>query len=214
MKKLFFTTFILISMLSIQLNAQDDTKATTILNAASTKMKSYSTMKIEFTYSMVNTKTKVNETKAGTIQIKGDKYRLEVGGQIVFCDGKTVWTYIKDDNECNINDASTQEDAVNPLSILNNYSKNFKAKYIKDMVQNAKTYQIVDLTPIKGKSYSKIRLAIDKATSQISSSILYDKNGTTYTYLITKFTTNTAMADSLFTFVATNYPGVEVNDMR
>ncbi len=214
MKKLFFTAFILSSIISIQLNAQDDTKATTILNASSIKMKSYTTMKIDFSYSMVNTKTNINESKIGTIQIKGDKYRLEVGGQIVFCDGKTVWTYIKDDNECNINDASTQEDAINPLSILNNYSKNFKAKYIKDMVQNAKTYYIIDLTPIKGKNYAKIRLAIDKTTSQISSSIVYDKNGTTYTYLITKFATNAAMADTLFTFVATNYPGVDVNDMR
>lgn len=216
MKKFFLTILMISTSILAYHNAgaQVDTKATTILNSASTKMKSYTTMKLEFTYSMVNTKTKVNESKAGIIQVKGDKYKLDMGGQTVFCDGKTIWTYIKDDNECNINSVSATEDAMNPLSILNNYSKNFKAKYIKDMVQGGKTYQIVDLTPIKAKNYYKVRIAIDKATSQVGSTIVFDKNGTTYTYLISKFTTNTAITDTMFTFIAANYPGVEMNDMR
>jgi outer membrane lipoprotein-sorting protein len=216
MKNIFLTLIMISTSILTYHNAkaQDDTKATTILNAASTKMKSYTTMKLEFTYSMVNTKTKVNETKAGIIQVKGDKYKLDMGGQSVFCDGKTIWTYIKDDNECNINSVSTQEDAMNPLAILNNYAKNFKPKFIKDMVQGGKNYQIVDLTPLKTKNYYKVRLAIDKATSQVGSIVVFDKNGSTYTYLISKFTTNTPMADTIFTFVATNFPGVEVNDMR
>lgn len=216
MKKIFKPLIIsFIATLAIQSSvAQTDTKATTILNTSGTKLKSYTTMKIEFTYTMVNEKTKVNESKSGVIQIKGDKYKLEMGGQTVFCDGKTVYTYIKSDNECNINNVSTTEDAMNPLTILNNYSKNFKAKYIKDIVQGGKTYHIVDLTPIKGKNYYKVRLTIDKITSHISSTVVYDKNGTTYTYTITKFTTNLIMADSIFTFVASNYPGVEINDMR
>lgn len=199
----------------LRTNAQlDDTKAKTILDGVSAKMKSYTTMKIEFTYSMVNTKTNVNESKSGTIQIKGSKYHVEMGGQIVFCDGTTVWTYLKDDNEVNINNVSNQEDATNPTNILNNYSKNFKPKWIKDVVEGGKTISIIDMTPIKGKSYYKVRLNIDKIAQQIISTIVYDKNGSTFTYSVTKFTTNLVMADSLFTFNKANYPGVQENDMR
>jgi outer membrane lipoprotein-sorting protein len=190
-----------------------DTKAKAILDSASAKMKGYTTMKIEFTYTLTNTKTKVNETKAGTIQIKGSKFKLEIGGQIVFCDGKTKWTYIKDDNEVTINTASTTDDA-NPLNILNNYSLNYKAKWIKDAVEGGKTVAVIDMTPIKGKSYSKVRLTINKVAKQVTSSVIYDKNGSEYSYKVTKFTTNVAIADTVFTFNKADYPGVTENDMR
>lgn len=197
-----------------KISAQDDTKATTILDGVSTKMKSYISMKIEFSYNLSNTKTSVNETKTGTIQVKGSKYRIEISGQIVFCDGITVWTYIEDDDEVNINNVSAQDDAVNPTTILNNYATNFKPKYIKETVELGKTYQVIDLTPLKTKSYYKVRLYIDNTLQQIASTIIYDKNGSTYTYIVTKFTSNLTMDDSLFTFNKADYPDVEENDMR
>lgn len=200
---------------SIRTNAQIvDTKAKAILDSCSATMKAYTTMKIEFTYTMTNTKTNVNETKAGVIQIKGSKFRLEIGGQIVFCDGKTKWTYIKDDNEVTIDNASTSDEAINPTNILNNYSLNYKAKWIKEVIEGAKAVAVVDMTPIKGKSYSKVRLNIIKSTKQISSTTVYDKNGSEYCYKVTKFTTNVAMADTIFTFNKASYPGVTENDMR
>jgi len=205
---------LLVGLFGINTNAQDNADAKKILDGVSAKMKSYTTMKIEFTYTMTNAKTNVNESKTGVIQIKGNKYRLEIGGQIVFCDGKTVWTYLKDEKEVNINNVSTQEDAINPTTILNNYVANFKPKFIKDAVEGGKTISIVDMTPIKGKTYYKVRLNINKVAQQIASTIVYDKNGTTYTYKVNKFTPNLAMADALFTFNKANYPGVEENDMR
>lgn len=212
--KIIGLSVLLLSVFSFKASAQDDTKAKTILDGVSATMKAYTTMKIEFTYTMVNAKTKVNESKNGVIQIKGAKYHLEIGGQIVFCNGTTVWTYLKDENEVNINNASTQEDATNPTTILNNYSVNFKPKWIKDVVEGGKTIAVIDMTPIKGKSYSKVRLNIDKVAKQITSTTIYDKNGSTYTYKVTKFTSNLPMAETLFTFNKADYPGVEENDMR
>lgn len=205
---------LVIFFISASLNAQDDTKATTILNGVSTKMKSYTTMKIEFSYTMMNEKTGVDESKTGTIQVKGSKYRIEIAGQIVFCDGTTVWTYLEDDEEVTINSVSTQEDAVNPTTILNNWTTNFKAKYIKESVEFGKVYQVVDLTPLKTKSYYKVRLYIDNTLQQIASTIIYDKNGSTFTYVVTKFTSDLTMADTMFTFSTTDYPDAEINDMR
>jgi outer membrane lipoprotein-sorting protein len=205
---------LVIFFISASLNAQDDTKATTILNGVSTKMKSYTTMKVEFSYTMTNEKTGVNESKTGTIQVKGSMYRIEIAGQVVFCDGTTVWTYLADDEEVTINSVSTQEDAVNPTTILNNWTTNFKPKYIKESVEFGKVYQVVDLTPLKTKSYYKVRLYIDNTLQQIASTIIYDKNGSTFTYVVTKLTSDVAMADSIFTFSATDYPDAEINDMR
>ncbi len=212
---IFLLSFLFIGLLNNNAFTQiDDTKAQTMLDAVSAKMKGYSTMKIAFTYTIINTKSNINESKSGTIQVKGSKYHLDIGSQKVFCNGTTVWTYLKDENEVNINSVSTQDDAVNPTTILNNYKANFKAKFIKEVVEGGKTLMVIDLTPIKGKSYFKVRLNIDKTAKEIVSSIIYDKNSTTYTYKINSLTSNVTLSDDLFTFNKTKYPGVEENDMR
>ena len=37
-------------------------------------------------------------TKAGTVYLKGTKYRISVTGQEIFCDGSNVWTFDKASN--------------------------------------------------------------------------------------------------------------------
>jgi len=204
-----------ILLITPALMAQNDAKAKVILDGTAAKIKTYTSYKIEFTYKMENTTKKINEVKTGNIIVKGDKYRLEITGQTVICDGKTVWTYIKDANEVNIDNVKTDDDAINPTKLLNMYEKNFTYKLIKETTVNGKYVQIIDLKPIKGKKYYKVRLTIDKALLQIISSVVFDKNQTTtYTYLVTKFTPNIPVADASFTFNKASYPGVEVNDMR
>jgi outer membrane lipoprotein carrier protein len=207
--------FIPVILLFIKAEAQDN-KAKTILDGVCQQTKSYSSIEIEFTYTMKNTKNNVNETKKGTACMKGDKYWLSFSGQTIISDGKTQWTYIKDNNEVTINNVDPNDDqSMNPSKLLTSYDKSFTPKFIKEEVRNGKTLQILDLTPLKGRSYFKIRVEIDKAQKQIVNSIVYDKNGTsTYTYSVVKFTPNKTIADTKFTFDAKNYPGVEVIDMR
>ena len=100
------------------------------------------------------------------------------------------------------------------LKLLSTNSKNYKAKLIKELNQGGVMTQIVDLVPIKGKNYFKVRLTIDKVKQQIISTEIYNKNGSTYMYKVSKFLSNLKIADSEFTFKASDFPGVEVNDMR
>jgi outer membrane lipoprotein-sorting protein len=81
-------------------------------------------------------------------------------------------------------------------------------------VQNGKTVDIIDLTPLQGKTYSKIRIIIDKDKIQLLSFTIYDKNGSTYSYLINKFIPDIEINKSEFTFNPEEHPNVEVVDMR
>lgn len=213
MKKL----LLLIPVLFFSVKAfPQDAKAKSILDAVALQTKSYSTIEIEFTYNMENKKSGINETKKGTACMKGEKYWMNFAGQTIFCDGKTQWTYIKDNNEVQINTVNPNDDqSMNPSKLLTSYDKSFTPKFIKEESKNGKIYQILDLTPLKGRSYYKIRVEIDKAAKQIAKSIVYDKNGTsTYTYTVVKFTPNKAILDTKFTFRAADYPGVDVIDLR
>lgn len=196
--------------------AQTPNKGKTILDGVCLQTKSYATIEIAFTYTMENTSKKIKETKAGTACMKGDKYWLDFSGQQIISDGKTVWTYIRDNNEVQINTVNPNDDqAMNPAKLLTGYDKNFTPKFIKEETRGSKIIQVIDLTPLKARSYFKIRVEIDKVKKQITRAIVYDKNGTTtYTYDVTKFVTNTTIADSKFTFKASDHPGVEIIDLR
>ncbi len=192
-----------------------DKKANDILNKLSAKMKTYINYKIEFVYTLENKTEKIKQSKNGTAIIKGDKYSLNVSGQRIISDGKTVWTYIPDADEVQINNVNpNDDDALNPSKLLSSYDKNYKAKLIKELNQGGVMTQIVDLVPVKGKNYFKVRLSIDKTKMQIISTEIYNKNGSTYMYKVSKFLSNLKIADSEFTFKASDFPGVEVNDMR
>ena len=102
MKKIFLIAFVFVSTV-FGTSAQTDAKATAILDALSTKLDALETMKFEFSYTMTNTAENINETKAGSIYIKGDKYRLYIADQLIICDGTTIWTILKEDKEVQIN---------------------------------------------------------------------------------------------------------------
>jgi len=203
--------FTLLFVLSAGCFAQNDSKATTILNEVSAKTKSYKTIVIEFTYTMENKKDKIHDKFTGTLRSKGDKYRLSVARQEVICDGKTVWTYLKDANEVQINNAGTDDDSFTPTKLLSNYSRDYKSKFIEEKGNT----QIIELYPLaKGKSFTKVRLSIDKTKKQIQQFVIHDKGGSVFTYLVNKFVTDQPINDKEFSFNKADYPKVTVDDMR
>jgi outer membrane lipoprotein-sorting protein len=73
--------------------------------------------------------------------------------------------------------------------------------------------KLFPLDPAK-KPFHTVVLTVDKAkTLPRSIQVLY-KDGNVVTYTLKKFTPNVELADALFTFDNSKYPGVEENDMR
>jgi outer membrane lipoprotein-sorting protein len=59
-----------------------------------------------------------------------------------------------------------------------------------------------------------VRLTIDKAKKQISKFVIYDRSGSTFSYIVDKFVADQPIADNVFSFNKAEHPGVDVNDMR
>lgn len=203
-------------MVSLGIMAQPSVnKAETILDAVAKKTAAYTSLKIDFTYTLTNETEKLNEKQEGTITVKGDKYNLKIAGQEIISDGKTVYSYNPEINEVIITTSNPDDDeSVNLTKLLNNYKTNFKAKFIKEEVVAGKTIQVVDLTPVKGKSFYKVRVNIDKAQQQIQSIAFYDRSNNIFTYIVKKLTPNVSTPESLFLFNKASHPGVTVVDMR
>lgn len=192
-----------------------DPKATEILKGVSNKYKSLKSYSASFKVTTLDQKNKATDTQTGSLTVKGSKYRLSIKGQEVISDGKTVWTYLKESNEVQINDAAERTDGITPTSIFTIYEKGFSSKFMNESKNGAKTNQVIELVPDDAKKpYFKIQITITKEDKLLSSAKIFDKNGTHLTYSIDKFNANADAPDQLFTFDSSKYPGVEVVDLR
>lgn len=192
-------------------NAQNDPKAKTILDELSKKTKAYTSIKAEFSFT-VEKKDKSKDTQVGKIEVKGPKYKLIIPGHEIYCDGKTVWDFIKDANEVQVKDVEVSADNISPSNIWTIYEKGYKYKFDSEDA----TKQIISLFPENPdkKKFHTVKLIIDKVKKQIVSVKMMMKDGTVHTYDIKSFVTNTEMADPNFVFNAKAHPGVSVEDLR
>ncbi|MBK8806902.1 MAG: outer membrane lipoprotein carrier protein LolA [Bacteroidales bacterium] len=214
MKKILLGIFVLGIM---KLSAQYDAKAKQILDNVSTKTKSYSTIKVDYLLTHENIQENIKESSQGTLELKGSKYKLGFMGNTIFCDAKTVWTFMKSANEVNISTVEVGgEDVFNPATMLTIYEKGFKYKFIQERFEAGRALYVIDLFPEKvdKTSYSKIRLNIDKDKSQIVQLQYFSKDENRFIIDVKKFEPNVALNDALFVFDKTKYPGVEVVDLR
>jgi len=209
-------TFLLVPALLLQFvlgMAQIDKKAKDLLDKVSAKTKSYTSYKVNFTFSLSNTDQKINESNSGALIVKGPKYQLKMGEQEIFCDGKKVITYQKETNEALSQDlADMDSESITPQSIFMMYEKGFKIRYVKDITEGNKKLAVIELYPMepKKKDYTMIILYVEEAQLSIARAEIKAKNGSKYTYSVSKMEPNVAAADGLFIFDKSKYPGVKI----
>ncbi|MFA8434587.1 MAG: outer membrane lipoprotein carrier protein LolA [Marinifilaceae bacterium] len=214
MKRFFCILILAVSFLP--LSAQEDTQAKSILDQVSEKNRSYKSLIAEFSFSLDNKEEDIHEFSEGVIILKGNKYRLDLMETETYFDGTTIYTYLKDAEEVNIKEPDEEEEEVlNPAKIFSIYENGFKYKYLKDEQVNGKDLHVIDLFPVDlDKSFSRVRLKIDKKEMQISSMITFGKDGNNITIKVNKMTPNIELKDNDFIFDTQAHPNVEVVDMR
>lgn len=216
MKRLVLSMFMIVGFAGI-VSAQTDAKAKAILAEVSKKYRSYDAIKTEFTFTVSNPQANIKQTQSGTLyaKSKANKYKVILKDQELISDGKSQWTYLKDEKEVQVSDVDNSPNALNPAQIFTIYEKGFKYIYTGESKIANRVVQGIDLTPLDGKgTFFKVRLNIDKLTKRIQSATIFEKNGGRYTYTIKAFTPNVKVAESLFVFDSKKYPGVEVVDLR
>lgn len=221
MKKTVLTGLIICGM-AIGANAQsastgkNDPKAKVVLDGVSKKFKSLKSVIANFVLKVEGANNSVNDTKKGSVYVKGPKYKVIMDGQEIISDNKTAWTYAKDVNEVTISNVDHSNSSMTPAKIFTNfYDNDFLYRLNGETTEKGKVLQNIELTPTdKSKNFFKVLVDVDKKSQTLARMKVFEKNGNRYTYEITNFTPNGAVKDDLFTFDAKKYPGVEVVDLR
>jgi outer membrane lipoprotein carrier protein len=221
MKKLF--TLIMAATSVVSVNAQksanpasNDPEAKKILDAVSTKFRTYKSPQAAFTYKIENAQGKVLSSKKGTVSMKGAKYRISIPGMEIFSDGRLNWSFDKSANEVTVKDVDGSTGEITPQKLFTNfYDRDFLYKLNGEKKEAGKVLQEIELTPTnKTRPYHKVYLWIDKATKTFYSARILEKTGNRYSYTINTFKPTAVVADTEFTFNKAKFPGVEVVDLR
>jgi len=177
------------------------------------KYQALSSFSVDFSMIIENNNKTIQSLK-GVLLVKKDKYYLTMEDQIIANDGKMVWNYQKSINEVSFFEADEDFSIFHPAKLLNNWNKEYDAKFIREEEQQKKQMIVVDLKPKKQSEFYKIRIFIDKNSAYIQQVKMYEPDNTTLTYSISKFTPNVTIADGKFIFNKKEYPNVQINDMR
>jgi outer membrane lipoprotein-sorting protein len=193
------------------LNAQVEGEAKSILDKLSAKTKSYTSMDVNFTFTMDG--NGISEIRKGRLRMKGDAYRMELDSLVILCDGKKIITIRRELCEGqSIPADEIDEDALTPQSMFTLYERGFKGKVKERKNKDGKRIVTIDLFPLnpKEKDYSIVRLDIDEDKLQITQALVIGKNGARYTYKIEKFMTDSPINSGLFIFEASQFPCVKI----
>jgi outer membrane lipoprotein-sorting protein len=203
---------ILVIAFSTVLSAQDEI-GKGVLDKLSSTTKSYSNITIGFDFIFENSSLNITERKSGTLVIQRNNFLLEMEDQIIINDGETQWIYLTDMNEVQIIKHDPEDEMMNPKNLFVIYEKGYKYKYVGVKTENRKRLHIINLFPEESNSFIKVELMVNAAQNELHRIILFDKNGGTYTYLVTAFKSNSKTMPQ-FTFNPADYPDVEVIDLR
>jgi outer membrane lipoprotein-sorting protein len=146
---------------------------------------------------------------SGTIVIKGKKFHATTPEASVWFDGKTQWTYMKDNDEVNVSTPNeSQLQAINPYNFINLYKKGYKAT-----LNSSGNSHVVHLTASSAdRKIKELFITVDKKTyhpTQVK--LLQGKKWTIFDITNLK---KQATADAEFRFNTKDFPHAEIIDLR
>lgn len=196
------------------LQAQDK-KAKALLDQVSAKVKSYSSIIIDFKYSLSNAKENINQDSKGNLVLKDDQYVLNFMGVTKLYDGKKTYTIVPEDEEITISKIDENDNtAVTPSKMLTFFNSGYKYTLDKTTTIKGRKIQYVKLVPMSSKDQRKeILLGIDSQTKNIYNLIEIGKKGTKTTLTVNSFKTNQPLSKNQFTFVKSKYPNYYINSL-
>jgi outer membrane lipoprotein-sorting protein len=210
MKKIYLRLIFII--VTFNSSAQYDPEAELILEKMSLKYKSKTAFMSTFEQNLINEMSVVNESISGTVYVKGDKYKLEIAGQIIFNDGQDLWSYSKDIMEVTVSTYDEDEQDISLTNIWDLYKEGYK--YGLNLPDEQGNWTI-DLEPIERgvEAFYKIRMVITNEYD-LKSFRIFEGSGNQYNYTITKLIDRADLKDDFFKFDPAQYPEVEIIDFR
>jgi outer membrane lipoprotein-sorting protein len=147
---------------------------------------------------------KPTDAQQGKAYLQGEAYKILMNEQQTISDGKTIWTYLIEDGEVLVSNATEGTDNT-PLKLLTTLDKDYKASYTGT--------DMIELSNPKG-DFKKILLKIDSKNNTLKTAEVFADDGGSMVISILSTKFNQDLKDGFFTFDEKAHPGVDIIDMR
>lgn len=161
-------------------------------------------VELSFNYQYIVDASNTSDVQQGTAFLQGEAYKIILKEQQTISDGKTIWTYLVDDEEVMVSNATEGSDNT-PLKLLTTLDKDYTASYTDKST--------IMLTNPKGQ-YKVVTLSIDPKSNTLVGMEIHPDDGSKMTVAITETKYDQDLKDGFFTFDKKDYPDVELIDMR
>ena len=198
--------------LSSPLVAQD---ADALLNRLSNKAQSFEAYEIAYTSTLVDLKNDFELSQEGVVQIEGDRFHLNLGNYVIYCDGETVWTFEPEMNECYIDDTETmKEEGMDPAKLFTVWEDDFRREWMGRSSVEGRDCAHINLYAGTDKAYHTLQLFVDDNALEVVQIVMKGREGSDVTYTVKSFSTSLKVVPGMFTFPAEKHPGVDLIDNR
>jgi len=200
------------TLLSSTALAQD---ADALLTKLSDKAKTYTAYEIAYTSTLVDLKNDFELTQEGVVQIEGDRFHLDLGDYVIYCDGETVWTFEPEMNECYVDDTETmKEEGMDPAKLFTVWEEDFRREWIGRAAVSGRDCAHINLYAGEDKPFHTMQLYLDDKALEIVRIVMKGREGSDVTYTVTSFSTTLNVVPGMFTFPVEKHPGVDLIDNR
>ena len=187
--------------------AQNNAEA--LIRVLVNQVKSHQNMEMKFSYQISPDEKTLIDALKGKAWLQGEAYKIELPEQQTISDGKTIWSYLVDDEEVLVSNATEGTDNT-PLKLLTSLDKSYAATLTNiDAQGNA----VIELANPKGQ-YKRITLKINAKKNELKNVDIYMEDGSKVMITIEEMKFDQQLDDNFFTFDAKKHPNVDVIDMR
>ncbi|MBR1513096.1 MAG: outer membrane lipoprotein carrier protein LolA [Bacteroidales bacterium] len=183
--------------------------ADVLVRAFVDQIKSHKNVEMTFSYQFSPDGKNFSEAENGKAWLQGESYKIEMAEQHNISDGKTIWTYLIDEEEVMVSDATEGTDNT-PLKLFTSLDESYVATLASI---DAKGIATVELANPKGQ-YKRVSLKIDTKKNEVKTADIYMEDGSRLTLHIEELKFDQKLDEKFFNFDEKAHPNVDVIDMR
>lgn len=146
---------------------------------------------------------------SGTISVKGSKFHASTPNVLIWFDGKTQWTYMKNTEEVNVsNPTPAQAQSLNPYNFITMYRTGFTYT----MESKADSYVVHLKATDTKRSVKEMYITVSKSDYTPRQVRMLQAGG--WTTVTISNLQKKSLSDSFFRFNPKSYPQAELIDLR
>ena len=173
------------------------------------QIKSHKNVEMIYNYQINSNGQNLGDVEKGHAWLQGEAYKIELQDQQTISDGKTIWSYLIDDEEVMVSNASEGTDNT-PLKLLTSLDKSYMASLTNIDAQGIAS---IELANPKGQ-YKRVTLKVNTKKTELKSADIYMDDGNKIVVNVVEMKYDQKLDNNFFTFDAKKHPKVDVIDMR